>query len=139
MNLVSISLALALACAPTLEIGTDAGATRRLALGPDARFSVSYWHSMYNVPFTEDYAIDADGRIRLLDLRSPDGTVLDYYALEGAPGEVSALDRRFTSLAFGIALNNPQSLWIGERRRSFLEFGKAGGHVVLSAAGCAPK
>ena len=135
--MVSISLALALACAPMLEIGTDAGASRRLALDPDARFSVSYWHSMYNVPFTEDYVIDADGRIRLLELRSADGTVLDYYALEGEPGEVSALDRSFSSLAFGIALNNPQTLWIGDRRRSFLEFGKAGGHVAFSVADCA--
>ena len=40
-------------------------------------------------------------------------------------------------LAFGIALNNPQTLWIGDRRRSFLEFGKAGGHVAFSVADCA--
>jgi len=138
MNTVSLSLVLALACAPMLEIGTDAGSSRRVALGPDARFSVSYWHSMYNVPFTEDYVIDAERRIRLLELRSDDGTVLDYYALEGAPGEVAALDRSFASLAFGIALNNPQTLQIGDRRWSFLDFGEAGGHVAFSvAAGCA--
>jgi len=126
-------MVMVLACAPVLEISAGSGAGARVPLGADARFSVTYWHSMYQAPFTEDYVIDARGSIRLDDLRSHDGTVLDYYALEGLPGEVRALNRRFSSLAFGIAARNPQTLKAGGRTWSFLEFGSAGTEIVLRA------
>lgn len=116
-----------------LEIDTGSAPLRRIDLGPEGRFSVSYWHSMYDVPFTEDYIIDADRQIRLDDLHSAGGTVLDYYALEGVPGEVRALNRHFASLAFAVAVKNPQTLIVGARRWSFLEFGESGARLVFTA------
>lgn len=138
MTPVLISLALALNCAPALEISAASAPPRHLRLGSDARFSVTYMHSMYLVPFTEDYVVDA-GRIRLDNLRSPDGTVMDYYALEGTPGEVRALNRRFSSIAFGIAAKNPQTLTIGKQKWSFLEFGASSSEVVFKPITDCPK
>jgi hypothetical protein len=43
---VLISAALAMLCMPVLEIGTGGDSPLRFPLGPEARFSVTYWHSM---------------------------------------------------------------------------------------------
>src|SRR5687768_383397 len=133
-----ISSALALACAPALEIGTDNAPPRRFALGPDARFSVTYWHSMYNAPLTEDFVV-AGQELRLVALRSKHGGVLEYLGLDNA-AEEHAMDRRFPQVSFLVATKESQTLVIGERHWSFREFGGPGERVVFGpGADCAAK
>ena len=134
MNVLSMALVWAIGCLPALEISNSAGTTVNLPLGTQARFSITYRHSMYDVAFTEDYVITAGRQIRLIELRSENGAVLDYFGLEGTLGEVRALDRRFSKLAFGIAAQNSQTLTIGRAVRSFLEFGAVGTSVLFQPA-----
>lgn len=133
-----ISSALALACAPVLEISGEGVSLRRFALGPDARFSVTYWHSMYNAPLTEDFVV-AGRELRLVALRSKHGGVLEYLGLDNATEE-HAMDRRFPQVSFLVATKESQTLVIGERRWSFREFGAPGERVVFGpGTDCAAK
>lgn len=133
MTAVLLSLVLTVACHPSLDIQAESATARQFPLDPPSRFSVTYLHSMYQVPFTEDYVIDADGSIRLDALRSAGDVVSDYFALEGTAGEVRALQRRFRSLSFLIGATQPQMLSIGARTLSFHEFGDPGTRVVFSS------
>lgn len=134
--MLSIFSALALACAPVLGVGSGNGEALRFPLSPDARFSVTYWHSMYDAPVTEDFLVDnGAGRaaaIRLVAIRSDHGGALDYLGLEGQPGEPQPMDRRFPMLSFLVAIKVPQTLNIGTRQWSFREFGNPGERVVLT-------
>lgn len=121
------------ACGPMLEIGMDSGTALRLPLGADTRFSVTYWHSLYDVPFTEDYVVDRNRNMRLVDLRSKSGAVYHYFGLEGYPGEVQAMNRKFPSILFAVATKKPQALTIGNQVWSFREFGSPGAQVLFTA------
>jgi hypothetical protein len=135
MNAVLLTLALA-GCVSALDIQAGV-AVRQMRLDPPGRFSVTYLHSMYHVPFTEEYVVDPDGSIRLDAVGSVGGTVSDYFALEGTTGEVRALERRFTSLSFLIGATQPQVLRSGTRTLSFRELGEPGTRVVFSSGtGC---
>jgi hypothetical protein len=139
MQLVLISFALALVCTPTLEIGTDAGTLLRIPLGPTARFSVTYWHSMYHAPLTEDFEITPERQLRLRAVRSRHGGVLEYLGLDNA-SEEHAMDRRFPQLSFLVATREPQTLIVGDRRWSFREFGAPGARLVFApGADCGKK
>jgi hypothetical protein len=136
MNL--ISFAWALLCAPMLEIGTDVAPLRQLELGADSRFSVTYWHSMYNAPLTEDFLITPQRQLRLVALRSKHGGVLEYLGVEDTSKE-HAMDRLFPSVSFLVATKQAQVLSVGTRSWSFREFAGPGDRLVLSAAECQKK
>jgi hypothetical protein len=137
MNALLLTLALA-GCVPGLHIQAGSTAIRQLPLDPPGRFSVTYLHSMYHVPFTEEYVLE-QGSIRLHAVSSAGGTVSDYFALEGTAGEVRALARRFTSLSFLIGTTQPQILRVGTQTLSFRDLGEPGTRVVLSPAkSCGP-
>jgi hypothetical protein len=129
-----ISLALALVCAPALEISIDGAASRRIALDGDGRFSVTYWHSMYHAPLTEDFVVDAARELRLVAVRSDHGGVLEYLGFESA-APVQPMDRRFPRVSFLVATKEAQALVVGARRWSFREFGGPGTRVVFTPAG----
>lgn len=99
---------------------------------PGGRFAVTYHHSMYDRPVTEEYAVAGD-TLELRSLHSPSAAVLEYFGVT-APGETHAIARRLPEIVMRVATGEPQVLRIGAVTRSLLEFGRSGDRIVLRAA-----
>lgn len=110
----------------------DRGITFRVHLRPGEVFSVVYLHSMYGEPVTEDFVVDADGRIELQAVTSPSAAVREYFGITSA-GERHALTRTMSEIVFRIATGTPQRLRAGGVERTFLELGEHGDRLVLRA------
>ena len=122
-------LAAGVAWADGVDIASG-GHCRRLEL-PDGRFAVTYHHSMYDQPVTEEYAVAGD-ELELRSLHSPSAAVLEYFGVT-APGETHAITRRLPEIAMRVATGEAQVLRIGAAVRSLLEFGRPGDRIVLRA------
>jgi hypothetical protein len=99
---------------------------------PDGRFAVTYHHSMYDRPVTEEYAVASD-TLELRSLHSPSAAVLEYFGVT-APGETHAIARRLPEIIMRVAMGAPQVLQLGDAARSLREFGRPGDRIVLRAA-----
>lgn len=111
---------------------TSRGRTARFPAAVGQVFSVTFQHSMYGQPFTEDYAVRADGRIALQAVSSPSAAVREYLGILGA-GERHAVERVMSEIVFRVAAGAPQTLRVGGVEHSFLEFGDHGDRLVLRA------
>jgi hypothetical protein len=98
----------------------------------DGHFAVTYHHSMYDRPVTEEYAV-AGGTLELRSLYSPSAAVLEYFGIT-APGETHAITRRLPEIVMRVATGEAQVLRIGAAVRSLLEFGHPGDRIVMRAA-----
>ena len=112
---------------------TSRGQAVRLPVAAGEVFSVTSRHSIYDQPVTEEFAVAADGRIALRALSSPSAAVREYFGIQAA-GERHAVERVMDQIAFRVAMGTAQTLRLGGRERSFLEFGDHGDRLVLRAA-----
>ena len=110
----------------------DRGTVLRLRLRPGEVFSVVYHHSIYDQPVTEEFVLDAEGRIVLRAVTSPSAAVREYFGITSA-GERHAMARTMPEIVFRIATGTPQRLRTGGVERSFLELGEHGDRLVLRA------
>ncbi len=114
-----------------LEIeNTSQGRTVRLPVGPGESFSVTYQHSMYDQPVTEEFEMGEDGTIVLQSVTSPSAAVLEYFGIT-APGSSHAVRRTLREIVFRVAAGAPQLLRAGGVERSFLELGEHGDRLVM--------
>jgi hypothetical protein len=104
---------------------------RRFEL-PDGRFAVTYHHSMYDQPVTEEFAVSGS-MLELRRLESPSAAVLEYFGVT-APGTSHERKRRLPEIVMRIAMNGPQLLHIDGSRRSLREFGQPGDRIIMRAA-----
>jgi len=119
--------------ATVLEL-TNAARGRGLAIPivPGEPFSVTYHHSMYDQPVTEEFVVGPEGEIVLQAVSSPSAAVREYFGSTAA-GERHAVVRVMPEIVFRVAAGTPQRLSIGSVERSFLELGEHGDRVVLRA------
>ena len=110
----------------------ERGQTARLPLGAGEVFSVTSLHSIYGQPVTEEFEVEADGRIALRAVSSPSAAVREYLGLT-SDGERHAVRRVMDRIVFRVAMGAPQTLRLGGRERSFLEFGEHGDRLVMRA------
>lgn len=114
-----------------LEIeNTSRGRTARLPIRPGEVFSVTYQHSMYDQPVTEDFMMGKDGTIVLQAVTSPSAAVLEYFGITAA-GSSHAVRRTHREIVFRVAAGVPQVLRVGGVERSFLELGEHGDRLVM--------
>ena len=111
---------------------TSRGRTVRLPAAAGQAFSVTFQHSMYDQPFTEEYAVRGDGRIALQAVSSQSAAVLEYLGIVAA-GERHAAERVMSEIVVRVAAGAPQTLRVGGAEHSFLEFGDHGDRLVLRA------
>ncbi len=104
---------------------------RRLDL-PDGRFTVTYHHSMYDQPVSEEFVVSSD-QIELRRLESPSAAVLEYFGVT-ASGTAHARAERFGEIVMRVATGVPQILRVGSRSLSLREFGRPGDRLVMRAA-----
>jgi hypothetical protein len=115
---------------PVLEVENAARArTVRIALGGE-RFSVTYHHSMYDAPVTEEFVLGPDGTIVLEAVSSPSAAVREYFGITAA-GERHAIVRSMPEIVFRVAAGTPQRIRVGGVERSFLELGEHGDRLVM--------
>ena len=117
--------------AETLRLtNTDRGSVTELRIPGGGRFSVTYWHSMYGVPVTEEFAVGEDGALVLTTLRSPSRAALEYFGVSAA-GNVHSRYARLPTVTMRIAMGEEQRLLVGDCEYSFLEFGEHGDRLIL--------
>lgn len=131
---VALLLAAGLARADGIDI-INGERCRRFEL-PDGRFAVTYHHSMYDRPVTEEFVVSGS-TLELRRLESPSAAVLEYFGVT-APGGSHAIVRRLPEIVMRVAIGEPQMLRFGDTARSLREFGEAGDRIVVRAAGAAP-
>lgn len=130
---VAALAAAALRPVAVLELANAArGRVVRLPLAAGETFAVTSRHSIYDQPVTEEFAVTGDGRIALRAVSSPSAAVREYFGLTGA-GERQLVERVMGEIAFRVAMGTAQTLELGGRARSFLEFGDHGDRLVLRA------
>jgi hypothetical protein len=143
---LALVLALALAGAATalvtragiraetvLELANAArGRVLEIPIVPGEPFSVTYHHSMYDQPVTEEFVVGPQGEIVLQAVSSPSAAVREYFGITAA-GERHAVVRVMPEIVFRVAAGTPQRLSIRGVERSFLEIGEHGDRVVLRA------
>jgi hypothetical protein len=112
---------------------TDRRRTTAIPLAAGEPFSVTYHHSMYDAPVTEEFTVDDAGRIVLTAVSSPSAAAREYFGLTG-PGERHAVSRAMPEVVFRVAAGAPQRLRAGGVERSFLELGDHGDRLVMHAA-----
>ena len=130
--------ALLLAAGAAWADGVDiagGGHCRRFEL-PDGRFAVTYHHSMYDQPVTEEYAVAGEA-LELRSLHSPSAAVLEYFGIT-APGATHERRRYLPEIVMRVATGEPQVLRIGNRSISLREFGMPGDRFVMRAATGSP-
>lgn len=116
-----------------LEIENAArGGKWRLVLPSGGAFALTSHHSMYEEPYTERFAVEGEGRIRLREVWSKSAAVREYLGLTG-PGERQAVSRLLPELVVRVAAGQPQELEVGGRARSLLGYGAKGDRLVLRA------
>lgn len=103
-----------------------------IPIAPGEPFSVTYHHSMYDQPVTEEFVVGPHGEIVLQAVSSPSAAVREYFGITAA-GERHAIVRVMPEIVFRVAAGTPQRLSIGGVDRSFLEIGEHGDRVVLRA------
>lgn len=129
-GLLVAGAALAVAPATELEIENPAaGRSARVRLR-DERFAVTYQHSMYDRPVTEEFTRGPGDTIQLLTVSSPSAAVREYFGIT-AIGETHAVNRSFHELVFRVAAGPEQRLRTGSAERSFLDFGDHGDRLVV--------
>ncbi|NTU60117.1 MAG: hypothetical protein HGA98_03555 [Deltaproteobacteria bacterium] len=118
---------------PVLEVRNDSrGTTRVFRLGPGRTFSVTYRHSLYDQPVTEEFSA-APGGLALTRLASPSGAVLEYFGFpDSAPSR--AMQRRLGTVVFRVAAGEAQQLEAAGRRVSFLALGDHGDRLTARAS-----
>jgi hypothetical protein len=146
---LAVALAVALACAAgvaaigafrpvtVLEL-TNTTRSRAIAIpvGPGSDFSVTYHHSMYDQPVTEEFIVGSSGEIVLQAVSSPSAAVREYFGIT-AIGERHAVVRSMPEVVFRVAAGTPQRLRVGDDERSFRTLGAPGDRVLMRAA-CRP-
>lgn len=109
----------------------NGGRCHRLDLSDD-RFTVTYQHSMYDQPVSEEFVV-RDGTIELHRLESPSAAVLEYFGVT-APGATHVRTRRLGEIVMRVATGAPQRLQAGAAAHSLSEFGQPGDRIVIRAA-----
>jgi hypothetical protein len=123
----------ALRPATVLELTNAArGRTLTIPVASGEPFSVTYHHSMYDQPVTEEFVVGPGGEIVLRAVSSPSAAVREYFGITAA-GERHAIVRVMPEIVFRVAAGTPQRLSVGGVERSFLELGEHGDRVVLRA------
>jgi hypothetical protein len=113
---------------------TNAARGRALTIPivPGEPFSVTYHHSMYEQPVTEEFVVGPEGEIVLQAVSSPSAAVREYFGIT-APGERHPVVRAMPEIVFRVAAGTPQRLSVRGVERSFLELGERGDRLVLRA------
>ncbi len=108
---------------------TDRSKSRPIRVSSSEPFVVVYFHSIYKERVSEEFQID-QGTIILKGVRARHPGILEYYGFEDMK-EFHPMDRRVGAPLFRVAMGEPQSLLIQNKKISFREVGERGDRIQL--------
>lgn len=110
----------------------DRGSVRWLPLAPGQVFSITYRHSIYDQPVTEEF-VAGESDIRLIAVASESGAVREYFGIDAA-GDRHPRDLTMPAIRFRVATGVAQQMQAGATRLSFLDLGASGEAIDVSVA-----
>jgi hypothetical protein len=112
---------------------TDRGTVFRYPLERGQTFSVTYVHSIYRQPVVEEFSVGPGGELVLTGVRSESGAVLEYFGFADSR-PFHAMNRPMRTIVFRVAVEEAQTLSLGDRRVSFLSLGEPGDRITVRVA-----
>jgi hypothetical protein len=112
---------------------TDRGTVFRYPLERGQTFSVTYVHSIYRQPVVEEFSVGPGGELVLTGVRSESGAVLEYFGFTDSR-PFHAMNRPMRTIVFRVAVEEAQTLSLGDRRVSFSSFGDPGDRITVRLA-----
>ena len=93
-------------------------------------FSVTYIHSIYRQPVTEEFLVGPGGDLVLTGVRSESGAVLEYFGFSDSR-PYHPMNRPMRAIVFRVAVDGAQVLEIHGRRIPFSDLGGPGDRITL--------
>ena len=109
------------------------GIVARYPMETGDAFSITYQHSIYRQPVTEDFSVGPGGDLILTGVRSESGAVLEYFGFSDSR-PFHAMNRPMRTIVFRVAMEGAQILTLGGRRISFLALGDPGDRITVRLA-----
>ncbi|HLN90873.1 MAG TPA: hypothetical protein VK429_03325 [Patescibacteria group bacterium] len=109
------------------------GIVARYPMETGDAFSITYQHSIYRQPVTEDFSVGPGGDLILTGVRSESGAVLEYFGFSDSR-PFHAMNRPMRTIVFRVAMEGAQQLTLGDRRISFLALGDPGDRITARLA-----
>ncbi len=116
--------ALLLNSIPVLQI-SNTTRDRELFRVSFTRFSLSYTHSIYLEPVTEDFEAGEGGEIILRGVRTQSAAVAQYYGFEDGH-EYYPVNRKMKSFVLRVGMSQPQVLQYGGKKMELRALGEKG-------------
>ena len=109
------------------------GVVARYPMETGDTFSITYQHSIYLQPVTEEFSVGPGKELILTGVRSDSGAVLEYFGF-GDSRPFHAMNRPMRTIVFRVAMEGAQILTLGGRRISFLALGDPGDRITVRLA-----
>ena len=109
------------------------GVVARYPMETGDAFSITYQHSIYRQPVTEDFSVGPGGDLILTGVSSESGAVLEYFGFSDSR-PFHAMNRPMRTIVFRVAMEGAQQLTLGDRRISFLALGDPGDRITARLA-----
>ena len=111
-------------------VNTDRTQKLYLWVIPHSPFSLSYIHSIYLEPASEEFEVAEGEEIILKGVSTKSPAVAHYYGFEDGRGYYP-VNRRMKSFALRLGMSNPQTLFYGNRTISPQEMGEKGDRLEV--------
>lgn len=110
----------------------NADRTRKflIFIRPSSQFSLSYIHSIYLEPATEEFEVGEDEEMILKGVRTKSPAVAQYYGFEDGR-EYFPVHRRMKFFAVRVGMSNAQTLHYENQEISLLEMGEKGDRLEV--------
>ena len=111
-------------------VNTDRTQKIYILVTPHSQFTLSYVHSIYLEPASEEFEVEEGEEIILKGVSTKSPAVAHYYGFEDGQGYYS-VNRRMKSFAFRLGMSNPQTLYCGNQTISLQEIGEKGDRLEV--------
>jgi hypothetical protein len=111
-------------------VNTDRTQKLYLWVTPHSPFTLSYVHSIYLEPASEEFEVEEGESIVLKAVSTKSPAVAHYYGFEGGPAYYP-VNRRMKTLALRLSMSSPQTLYYGNRKISLQEIGERGDRLEV--------
>ena len=116
---------------PVLQIvNTDHTQKVHILITPHSQFTLSYVHSIYLEPASEEFEVGEGEEIILKGVKTKSPAVANYYGFEDGRGYYP-VNRRMKSFPLRLGMSNPQTLDYGNRAISLQEIGEKGDRLEV--------
>lgn len=111
-------------------VNTDRTQKLYILTTPHSQFTLSYVHSIYLKPASEEFEVGEGEEIILKGVKAESPAVAHYYGFEDGRG-FYPVNCGMKSFALRLGMSNPQTLGYGDRTISLQEIGQKGDRLEV--------